>query len=454
MNLLPHSFFMEALGWSLIDSLWQMGFVWLFYVIVTVNGAKYTAAKRHNLAFIAVFAGTAWFFVSVLFNYRSALNNEPLYSLAWLIENGAGSSFLNYGISGQVPRFISYLYAPVAALYFLKVFYQLYSTAGFYRKALQNTDPSFMSSVQGLCDRLHIKRQVLLGINEKVESPLTSGFWKPVIILPLAALADLSYSQVEAIIAHELVHIKRNDFLANLLLKFCDAIMFFNPFARLLIKEISRERENRCDDQVIALGFDAWDYSHALYLIGRHHYAIHQMSIAATGTGKKFLLQRIRRMMKVSNPTPSVLKPAAVFFLCLIAGIFTTNHPRKTRVANETYIPKQATYYYEETRIFITKPIAKEEVRRERKKIEVSQLINAKKQKVDEPEVKQQQVHQGPLIATYVAAPEVIEFTMLDPKVSAVPNQEVCETQQPYIPRSSFYYTEVDTTAGKGVVDL
>jgi hypothetical protein len=123
-------------------------------------------------------------------------------------------------------------------------------------------------------------------------------------------------------------------------------------------------------------------------------------------------------------------------------------------VANETYIPKQATYYYEETRIFITKPIAKEEVRRERKKIEVSQLINAKKQKVDEPEVKQQQVHQGPLIATYVAAPEVIEFTMLDPKVSAVPNQEVCETQQPYIPRSSFYYTEVDTTAGKGVVDL
>ena len=161
-----------------------------------------------------------------------------------------------------------------------------------------------------------------LWISVKAESPLTLGFWKPLIIMPVAVFSQLSCRQVEAVIAHELFHIKRNDYLINIFLTLTEVILFFNPFARLMIGNVKKERENRCDDEVLSYGFDSWEYSQALYLLGKSRFEKNRLAIAATGSGKEYLLHRIRRIMKRDNPSPSVLKPFIAFFLCLFVAGF------------------------------------------------------------------------------------------------------------------------------------
>ena len=83
MEQLLHSAFIEALGWSLIDSLWQVGALWGVYNLVTLNGRKYSASVRHNLALLSVNAGTLWFLFSLFLNYYQSVHREHLYSLSY-----------------------------------------------------------------------------------------------------------------------------------------------------------------------------------------------------------------------------------------------------------------------------------------------------------------------------------------------------------------------------------
>jgi len=455
MDLVRQSPFTDALGWSLIDSLWQMGLVWLMYVIATANGVKFSASKRHSLAFIAATSGIVWFFASVIFNYTNAINNEPLYSLAWLIDKRGASFIFDFFIPGNIPPILSYVYAPVVVFYLLRVFYQLY-TSSFYKAGFHHADGSLVKSMHHLKSRLKITKHVSLGLSDKIESPLTTGFWRPVIILPFAAIAQLSSAQVEAIISHELTHVKRNDFLLNLVLRFFEAIMFFNPFAHLLFAIIKTERENRCDDQVIALGFDSWEYSHALFVLGRYDHSFHQLSVAATGAGKHFLLQRVRRIIKRNSPSPSILKPVIAFFLCLAGAIFVAKQPQEIAKGDAASILKPAVYYYEERQVFVTRDIDKPVKTRSKKVSKVTTKVKVTVSRREEipPERNEEPVDEIGVVTTYVAAPEVVEYSMIDPAPPIIPDRVICETPQPYIPKASFYYAEIDTTAGKRVIEL
>jgi len=105
--------------------------------------------------------------------------------------------------------------------------------------------------VQQLAQQLGIKKTVRIYLSGSITSPLTLGFWKPVILVPLASINHLTTKQVEAVLLHELAHIKRYDYLYNIILSVIEAVLFFNPFTQLISKQLKRERENCCDDWVL-----------------------------------------------------------------------------------------------------------------------------------------------------------------------------------------------------------
>ena len=109
-----------------------------------------------------------------------------------------------------------------------------------------------------------ISRKVSVWISQHIDVPATIGFIKPVILIPFASLNNLSGDQLEAIILHELSHIKRNDYLINIMVAVIETILFFNPFVVLLSKVIKRERENCCDDFVLQYRYDPHSYAYAL----------------------------------------------------------------------------------------------------------------------------------------------------------------------------------------------
>ena len=115
-----------------------------------------------------------------------------------------------------------------------------------------------------LAHRLGIKRTVVLLQSGKVQAPSAIGFLKPAILLPLGLLTRLSPEQVEAILLHELAHIRRSDYFANLLLHVTEAIFFFNPGVRWIAALIRREREACCDDIVLVGTPDRNNYFEAV----------------------------------------------------------------------------------------------------------------------------------------------------------------------------------------------
>lgn len=179
-----------------------------------------------------------------------------------------------------------------------------------------------------LSRRLHIGRAIALLESTLVDVPTVIGWLKPVVLLPASALAALSPGQVEAILAHELAHIRRHDYLVNLLQTLVETLLFYHPAVWWLSRRIRIERENCCDDLAVSLCGDPVAYASALAdlealrpaqsVFARRHED--QTVLAATGGS---LLNRVRRLLGAptahSGRAPAWL--AGCVALLLVGGI-------------------------------------------------------------------------------------------------------------------------------------
>ena len=148
-----------------------------------------------------------------------------------------------------------------------------------------------------LARRLHISRAVTLLESSLVDVPTVIGFLKPVVLLPASALGGLAPHQLEAILAHELAHIRRHDYLVNLLQTLVETVLFYHPAVWWLSRRIRIERENCCDDLAVSLCGDPVAYALALAdleALRSGPAPDHHIAMAATGGS---LLQRVRRLL-------------------------------------------------------------------------------------------------------------------------------------------------------------
>ncbi|MCP4312709.1 MAG: hypothetical protein GY790_15715 [Bacteroidetes bacterium] len=141
-------------------------------------------------------------------------------------------------------------------------------------------------------------RKVELLVSERIISPFLTGVLKPAVIVPAAMLSQLSMTEIEAILMHELYHLKRFDHVMNLVQKVLEILYFFNPAIWILSRIIRSEREKRCDDLVIAGHSRPLDYARALYSLSLQQQAPGYPATAATGSGKGELKNRIERILK------------------------------------------------------------------------------------------------------------------------------------------------------------
>ena len=138
-------------------------------------------------------------------------------------------------------------------------------------------------------------------------------------LLPVSALAALSPRQVEAILAHELAHIRRHDYLVNLLQTLVETLLFYHPAVWWLSRRIRAERENCCDDLAVSLCGDPYAYAKALADLEELRGTSGRLVLAATGGS---LLQRVRRL--VGAPSHAGRGPgwaAGIAALVLMTGV-------------------------------------------------------------------------------------------------------------------------------------
>jgi len=152
----------------------------------------------------------------------------------------------------------------------------------------------FLARFESIVARLRISRPVKLLQSTLVEVPTVIGWLRPVILLPIASLAGLTPLQLEAILIHELAHIRRWDYLVNLLQNIAETLLFYHPAVWWVSARIRQERENCCDDLAAAMCGDRVGYAEALVRMEELRAPWGHVAVAARGGN---LLDRVRRLL-------------------------------------------------------------------------------------------------------------------------------------------------------------
>ena len=299
MQVLTHSPLLKALGWALFDSLWQMAALWLLYSLLMAIFSSAAARIRHRLALLLLSIGACWtgitFFEALFFPDNSSISWLPLLSPArsapgwfWQTSRSFIDTFLASGSS---------LYLLILACLLVRYSSYYWHTRKLTRNGLSTMPPEFRVFVAATALQLGIHKPVRAWLSSLIDVPLTLGFLKPVILLPVAMISQLTPQQVEAILIHELSHIQRKDYLLHLVATLLEGLFFFNPFSRLLIRQLSKEREHSCDDLVLQFKYDPHSYVSALLSLATRHRPLRELAVAATGDNDKLLLERARRIL-------------------------------------------------------------------------------------------------------------------------------------------------------------
>jgi beta-lactamase regulating signal transducer with metallopeptidase domain len=179
-------------------------------------------------------------------------------------------------------------------------------------------EPGFEAVVRRLTRSLHISRRVRLLVSPGVDVPTVIGWIKPTVLLPLSALSGLTPLQIEAILAHELAHVRRHDYLVNLLQTLLETLLFYHPAVWWLSGRIRAEREHCCDDLAVSLCGDPVIYASALADLEELRGVNTRLVLAASGGP---LLDRVRRLVAApathAGRGPAWLAAAAAVVLML-----------------------------------------------------------------------------------------------------------------------------------------
>jgi uncharacterized protein (TIGR03435 family) len=184
-------------------------------------------------------------------------------------------------------------------------------------------DAGVLSMVADLARRIGVTRRLSVLVSSVADGPAVVGWRRPVLLLPPAAAMGLTTEQLQAVLAHELAHIRRNDYLVNLFQIAAETLFFYHPVVWWISKQIRIERELCCDDVAVESCGDPVGYARALTALARHQLASPAVAMAATGGS---LLHRVQRLVgavpREYGParTPGVLA-ASLVVACVLLNL-------------------------------------------------------------------------------------------------------------------------------------
>ena len=311
--------FAPACANALLNSLWQGALLALLAAAAFSVLPRRSAVLRHVVGMV----------------FLLAMVIAPLISMATFLEKPATT--LGIGLfpvlsrrhlvtttglfvqeSNGVAGWVSLLWLLGAALMLVRQFGGLRQIGALDRQAFDELPAAWQRRVLALQQTLEIARTVVIRLSDKVLSPFTVRYFRPVIWLPVSMLTRLTPDQIEALLAHELAHIRRADWLWNGLQCVAESLLFFHPAAWWLSRRIRAEREHACDDLAVDACGNAIALAEALAALERQRRSFPHLVLAAHGGS---LMQRISRLL--SGP-PSRLPwrvPAGLIVLLCTGGL-------------------------------------------------------------------------------------------------------------------------------------
>lgn len=298
----------DALGWTIIHSLWQGALFALLLGLALVLLRAYSAQARYLVAvgfLLAFFVAVGLTFTGL---YRAAPTtveyglSQPIPSsdaddlrrpALQSVENRSGDP-VRVEVSAadravayfdrHLPLIVTFWLMGVLVLQ-LRFLGQLVYIQRLKSYATENFPPEWTARLEGLERRLNISRPVRYLTSARVESTFTTGWLKPLVMLPSGLFQELRESQLMAILAHELAHVKRHDFAVNLLQTLLSTFFFYHPGVWWMSARIHDEREHCCDDLAVKATGEPIDYARTLVQLREKELVAPELTMAFTGGG-------------------------------------------------------------------------------------------------------------------------------------------------------------------------
>lgn len=289
-----------AIAMALLHSLWQGTLIAIAAALVLAACRRHSAALRHTIGMgflLAMVLVPAMDFIGFWQVSGVELNGGLLHAMTPPQIGPVPGTFVQE--SGALAGLLALAWLVGVALMLLRHFGG-WRLVGALEKAPYELLPAdWQQRVSALQRALGISRTVVVRLGENIAAPFTARLIRPVIWLPLSLLVRMPIEQVEALVAHELAHIRRLDWLWNGLQCVIESLLFFHPGAWWLSRRIRQEREHACDDLAVAACGDAIALAEALNTLERHRYPSPRLVLAAHGGS---LMQRITRLLNGSDP--------------------------------------------------------------------------------------------------------------------------------------------------------
>ncbi len=348
---------LHALGWTLVHSIWQLllvaGVLWLALKVARKAPSALTygmAVGALMLSFLSTLATFLYLWTrpeGILVLPVDSVKSSP--SMNW-------ENWLAQGIfwTEQNLSLVVNFWFFGAILFLFRLISQFAEIRDLKKTSLPFENLEVQTRIDRLVATLGISRKIEIRTTGKAHSPLTFGVMTPVILLPFALVFQLSPAHLEAVIAHELAHVKRNDYLSNLLLSTLEVLFFFHPGYWWMSQTVKELRENAADELALKAGISSTDLANALAEVLQFaSQPPPELSLAA-GKKRNPTLLRIKRMLGYPTenyPQTPLISIPMVLTLLLCAGLVASapQDPAPMRVSFEQNSERSDLVYFQDT---------------------------------------------------------------------------------------------------------
>jgi beta-lactamase regulating signal transducer with metallopeptidase domain len=353
---------MEAIGWTLIHFCWQAAVIALLYRLADAVLSRSRSHVRYAVALAALLAMLAAASATLIYEaagssheragYIASRDNEPVTTVhrsaivaatdvpsAALPDPGvpilaAFHDAVQTRLRGAMPW--------LDAMWLLGVLCLSARTIGGWvliqrlrRSSLVSVPAHVRVAFDGMARRMGIERRIDLRISARISGPLAMGMLKSVVLLPASALTALSPEQLEVVLAHELAHIRRADYLWNMVQTMIETLFFFHPAVWWVSGDLRRQRELCCDDAALECCADPVTYATALLRLEEERGSRLHLAMALDGHESCGLRARIARIL---GETPEGGRDVAPFSLIGAGGMLLVLLVAAPRLFADLYV--------------------------------------------------------------------------------------------------------------------
>jgi bla regulator protein BlaR1 len=327
-----------ALVWTLFHSLWQGALFAVMAGIFISSTKRTTPAIRYNVLCVLLLSMLCISMLTFWYAYKSVPARTRIVEMQIMVGSGTHSQYqmvnlasLGWMLKGLITKLTGLIIrysGLITVIWFALSFWRasrLLFVLGYTRhiRRYRSLEPSnfWIDKTDALRLRLQIRKPVRLLESAVLKIPVVYGYFKPVIFVPLGLFTCLSPKQIEAILLHELAHVRRHDYLVNLFQQAAEIFLFFNPGFLWLSARIREEREHCCDELAIAQTGDRRKYIETLIRFKELSTGGPMIAAMAFTGVNQGLMDRIRRMVYGQNGSLHLAEKWALF-ICGMAFLF------------------------------------------------------------------------------------------------------------------------------------